>query len=81
MLIAEIRDASSRCWARSCFVIRTLRPGQGYFGLAKIPGRPKAPAGQVQAVIIGSKAAAKSTPAKTTAGAPAASEAAAAKGE
>ena len=58
MLIAEIRDANGRCWARSCCAKRTLRPGQGYFGLAKIPGRPKAPAGQVQAVIIGNKAAA-----------------------
>ena len=84
MLIAEIRDANGKVLGTVVLSPKDFKTGsKGYFGLAKIPGPAEEERlqVQVQAVIIGSKVAAKSTPAKTTAGAPAASEAAAAKGE
>ncbi len=84
MLIAEIRDTNGKVLGTVVLSPKDFKTGsKGYFGLAKMPGvaEEERLQVQVQAVIIGSKAAAKSTPAQTAAKAPADSEAAAAKGE
>ena len=82
MLIAEIRDANGKVLGTLVLAPKDFKTGsKGYFGQGKMPGvaEEERLQVQVQAVIIGSKEAAKSTPEKTAAEAPAASEAADAK--
>jgi hypothetical protein len=84
MLIAEIRDAKGQVLGTVMLTPKGFKTGsKGYFGLAKMPGLAEEQRlqVQVQAVIIGSKDAAKSTPMKTAAKAPDASEAAETKAE
>jgi hypothetical protein len=82
MLMAEIRDANGKVLGMLVLEPKDFKTGsKGYFGQGKIPGPFEAERlqVQVQAVIIGSKAAAKATPAKAAASTPADSEAVEAK--
>jgi hypothetical protein len=66
MLIAEIRDAHGKVLGTVMLSPKDFKTGsKGYFGLAKMPGigEEERLQVQVQAVIIGSKATAKSKPA------------------
>jgi hypothetical protein len=79
MLIAEIRDANGKVLGTLVLSPKDFKTGsKGYFGLTKIPGvgEEERLQVQVQAVIIGSKAAAKSAPASAQAKAAATGEAA-----
>jgi hypothetical protein len=66
MLIAEIRDAHGKVLGTVMLSPKDFKTGsKGYFGLSKMPGigDEERLQVQVQAVIIGSKAAAKPKPA------------------
>jgi hypothetical protein len=67
MLVAEIRDGSGKVLGTLVLDSKDFKTGsKGYFGQGKIPGPvdEERLQVQVQAVIIGSKAVAKSAPAK-----------------
>lgn len=84
MLIAEIRDGNGKVLGTLVLDAKDFKTGsKGYFGQGKIPGpvEEERLQLQVQAVIIGSKEAAKAVSEKTAAKAPAATVATAAKGE
>jgi hypothetical protein len=84
MLIAEIRDGNGKVLGMLVLEPKDFKTGsKGYFGQGKIPGpvEEERLQLQVQAVIIGSKAAAKGAPEKAAVKKPAASESASAKAE